>query len=75
MVLVSNEFGQSCWRCIDCGKQWVEKAKCKRHAVTHIKTASIPCSLCPFVNVFKNRPSLDAHMLARHKGQREIDRC
>ena len=51
------------------------KGEVQAATVTHIKTASVRCSLCPYINVFKNQPSLDAHMLARHKGQRDIDRC
>ena len=70
MQLVDSD-SQVMWQCLECGKQWPKKSKCQRHVETHIVCASVQCLLCQ--KMFKNKPCLDAHMLQRHKGERDID--
>jgi hypothetical protein len=71
MVQEVDRDNQVVWKCTECGKQWAKKSKCQRHVETHIVGASVQCMLCQ--KIFKNRPCLDAHMLQRHKGERDID--
>jgi hypothetical protein len=71
MVQEVDRDNQVVWKCTECGKQWAKKSKCQRHVETHIVGASVQCMLCQ--KMFKNRPCLNAHMLQRHKGERDID--
>jgi len=73
MEQVVDEKNQLVYRCQVCYKQWIKKSKCMRHIETHIDSI-FTGQRCPHCDkMFKNKPCLDAHMLQKHRGERDID--
>ena len=62
----SNEFGQSIWECMACGKTVTHKNDMSRHIEsTHIEFPGVCCHLCGKLS--KTRNSLRSHIYTVHK--------
>jgi len=65
---VTDEAGESMWKCTECGKMLKKKNKLQMHVEIHLEGFSHACVHCE--KVHKTRGALSAHMSIVHKGNK-----
>merc|ERR1712086_326538 len=65
---VTDDAGESMWKCKECGKMLKKKQKLNMHVEIHLEGFSHACVHCD--KVHKTRGALSAHMSIVHKGNK-----